>query len=137
MKKTCSLLLAVLLLMLGCACGKSNKPITAAELAPGDYTAEVTLTGGTGKATVSSPAALTVTPEGITAVIRWSSANYDYMVVNGERYLPVTVDPVSVFEIPVEGLNMPLTVIADTVAMSTPHEIEYTLTFDGATLAKR
>jgi len=31
--------------------------------------------------------------------------------------------------IPVSALDTPLAVTADTVAMSTPHEIEYTLTF--------
>ena len=35
----------------------------------------------------------------------------------------------STFEIPVAALGTPLAVTADTVAMSTPHEIEYTLTF--------
>ena len=31
------------------------------------------------------------------------------------------------------ALDTPLTVIGDTTAMSTPHEIEYTLTFDSST----
>ena len=39
------------------------------------------------------------------------------------------------FEIPVAALDTALAVTADTVAMSTPHEIDYTLTFDSATLA--
>ena len=33
------------------------------------------------------------------------------------------------------GVDTALAVTADTVAMSTPHEIDYTLTFDSATLA--
>ena len=40
----------------------------------------------------------------------------------------------SVFEIPVAALDTALAVTADTTAMSTPHEIEYTLTFDSASL---
>ena len=40
----------------------------------------------------------------------------------------------STFEIPVSALDTALDVTADTVAMSTPHEIEYTLTFDSASL---
>ena len=67
--------------------------------------------------------------------IEWSSPNYDYMLVDGEKYLPVNTDGNSTFEIPVAALDTALAVTADTVAMSTPHEIDYTLTFDSATLA--
>lgn len=35
---------------------------------------------------------------------------------------------------PVAAFDTELTVIGDTTAMSTPHEIEYTLNFDSATL---
>lgn len=52
------------------------------------------------------------------------------MIVDGEKYLPINEDGNSVFEIPFKDLSAPVTVIADTVAMSEPHEIEYTLTFD-------
>ena len=34
------------------------------------------------------------------------------------------------------GFNWRMPVIADTIAMSQPHEIEYTLTFDSATLKR-
>ena len=102
----------------------------AAEVpADGSYTCEVTLEGGSGRATVESPAALTVENGKMTATIVWSSPNYNYMIVDGEKYLPTNTDGNSTFEIPVAALNTPLAVTADTVAMSTPHEIEYTLTF--------
>ena len=97
--------------------------------ADGSYTCEVTLEGGSGRATVDSPAALTVADGKMTATIVWSSPNYDYMVVDGEKYLPTNTEGNSMFEIPVSALGVPLSVVADTVAMSTPHEIEYTLTF--------
>ena len=97
--------------------------------ADGSYTCEVTLEGGSGRATVDSPAALTVADGKMTATIVWSSPNYDYMIVNGEKYLPTNTEGNSTFEIPVSALGIPLSVVADTVAMSTPHEIEYTLTF--------
>ena len=97
--------------------------------ADGSYTCEVTLEGGSGRATVDSPAALTVAGGKMTATIVWSSPNYDYMVVDGEKYLPTNTEGNSTFEIPVSALGVPLSVVADTVAMSTPHEIEYTLTF--------
>ena len=97
--------------------------------ADGSYTCEVTLEGGSGRATVESPAALTMADGKMTATIVWSSPNYDYMIVDGEKYLPTNTEGNSTFEIPVAALDTALTVTADTVAMSTPHEIEYTLTF--------
>ena len=97
--------------------------------ADGSYTCEVTLEGGSGRATVDSPAALTVADGKMTATIVWASPNYDYMIVDGEKYLPTNTEGNSTFEIPVSALGVPLSVVADTVAMSTPHEIEYTLTF--------
>ena len=103
--------------------------------ADGSYTIEVELGGGSGKSTVESPAALEVDGGAMTATIVWSSPNYDYMLVDGEKYLPVNTDGNSAFEIPVAALDTALAVTADTVAMSTPHEIDYTLTFDSATLA--
>ena len=92
--------------------------------ADGSYTCEVTLEGGSGRATVDSPAALTVADGKMTATIVWSSPNYDYMIVDGEKYLPTNTEGNSTFEIPVSALGTPLSVVADTVAMSTPHEIE-------------
>ena len=97
--------------------------------ADGEYNVQVVLEGGSGRATVESPAALTVAEGKMTATIVWSSPNYDYMIVDGEKYLPTNTEGNSTFVIPVAALGTPLSVTADTVAMSTPHEIEYTLTF--------
>lgn len=99
-------------------------------LEDGGYTIEVTLDGGSGKAGVESPCTMRVENGEATARIRWSSSHYDYMLVDGEKYLPVSEEGNSVFEIPVSAFDEPVTVIGDTTAMSTPHEIEYTLTFD-------
>ena len=107
----------------------AEKTADAEVPADGSYTCEVTLEGGSGRATVESPAALTVADGKMTATIVWSSPNYDYMIVDGEKYLPTNTEGNSTFEIPVSALDTALTVTADTVAMSTPHEIEYTLTF--------
>lgn len=95
----------------------------------GDYTCEVTLSGGTGRATIESPTKLTVSDNGICAQIKWSSPNYDYMKVDGTMYMPVNTEGNSVFVIPVRAFDEPVSVIADTVAMSEPHEIEYTIIF--------
>ena len=105
------------------------QPTTKEALADGAYTCDVTLEGGSGRATVESPAVLTVADGRMTATIVWSSPNYDYMLVDGEKYLPTNTEGNSTFEIPVAALDTPLDVVGDTVAMSTPHEIEYTLTF--------
>ena len=107
----------------------AEKAADAEVPADGSYTCEVTLEGGSGRATVESPAALTVADGKMTAAIVWSSPNYDYMIVDGEKYRPTNTEGNSTFEIPVAALDTALTVTADTVAMSTPHEIEYTLTF--------
>ena len=104
------------------------------DLEDGTYTAEVTLEGGSGRASIESPATLTVKDGKVTASIVWSSPNYDYMLVNDEKYLPVNTEGNSAFEIPVAAFDTALDVIADTVAMSKPHEIEYTLTFDSSTI---
>lgn len=52
------------------------------------------------------------------------------MIVDGVKYEPVNSDGNSVFEIPVDTSKSKLEVTADTVAMSTPHEIDYVITFD-------
>ena len=105
-------------------------------LADGTYEAEVTLSGGSGRATVSSPCELTVSGGQMTARIEWSSPNYDYMLVDGEKYLPVNTEGNSVFEIPVAVLDEEILVAADTTAMSKPHEVEYTLRFHSGELSQ-
>lgn len=102
----------------------------------GDYTIEATLGGGSGKADIASPVQLRISDNTAVARLEWSSPNYDYMIVGGQKYLPVNTKGNSVFEIPVLALDEEVTVIADTVAMSKPHEIEYTLIFYGDTLQK-
>ena len=130
MKRFRILIAAALLLVLlaGCASASGKKP------PDGSYRIAVTLSGGTGRTSVASPAALRVEGGRMTATLVWSSPNYDYMLVDGTHYEPEIVDGHSVFEIPVAALDREIAVVADTVAMSVPHEIEYTLFFDSATL---
>ena len=104
-----------------------------AMIADGEYTMELTMEGGTGKASIASPAKITVQDGTYTAEIVWSSPNYDYMIVDGVRYEPQTTEPTSVFLIPI-ALDTDFVVSADTTAMSQPHLIDYTLHFDSATL---
>ena len=110
--------------------------VETTELSDGTYTVELDFEGGSGKASIFSPATISVADGKITATFEWSSPNYDYMIVDGEKYLPVNEDGNSVFEIPVASLDEPMTVIGDTVAMSKPHEIEYTITFHPDTVTE-
>lgn len=110
------------------------EPEAGVPLADGTYTVSVTLEGGTGRATVESPAVLRCEGGGYWAVIVWSSPNFDYMKVDGQRYDQINTEGNSTFEIPVSAFDQPLPVIADTVAMSEPHEVEYTMTFDSASI---
>lgn len=112
----------------------ANGSYDMSTLTDGSYTIELTMEGGSGRASIQSPAQLAITAGAATATLEWSSPNYDYMLVNGEKYLPVNTEGNSVFEVPVETLDAPLTMIGDTVAMSTPHEVEYTVTFHSETL---
>ena len=97
--------------------------------ADGSYTVEAVLQGGSGKASVQSPARLTVENGAMTATVIWSSKNYDLMIVNGQEYTPTYENELSCFTIPVSALGTPLPVQAETTAMSQPHMIDYTLTF--------
>ena len=113
-----------------------GKKLEDLKLEDGTYEFDVTLTGGTGRATVESPAKVEIKDKEATATIIWSSPNYDYMIVDGEKYEPVNKDGNSTFEIPVTVFDTEMEVTADTVAMSTPHEIDYTLNFDSSSMKK-
>lgn len=100
------------------------------DLEDGEYSIQVDLEGGSGKASVSSPTLMLVKNGRMYAELQWSSSNYDYMIMDGEKYLPTNEEGMnSVFEIPILALDEPVSVIADTTAMGAPHEIDYTLTF--------
>ena len=104
-------------------------------LADGCYTVEVSMEGGSGRVSVESPAKLVVKDQKAVAEVVWSSPNYDYMKVGEEKFLPVNQGgETSVFEIPVTVFDRKMAVAADTTAMSTPHEIEYTLLFDSSSI---
>jgi len=104
-------------------------PQALADMEDGEYAIDVTLEGGSGRAEVASPAVLIVKDGNAYARIEWSSPNYDYMKIGDETYEPVNTEGNSVFEFPISVFDEKMAVIADTTAMSTPHEIEYTLTF--------
>lgn len=105
-------------------------------LEDGTYSMGITFAGGSGKAEILSLVSVTVAGGKAMATVQWNSPNYDYMIVNGEKYLPVNTEGDSIFEIPVLIFDEPMDIIGDTVAMSKPHEIEYTLTFHLDTAVK-
>ena len=106
-----------------------------ADVADGTYTCEVTLQGGSGRASVDSPATIIVKDGKVTADIVWSSPNYEYMLVDDVQYDPIQTEGNSEFQIPVT-LDEDVAVSALTVAMSQPHLIDYTLHFDSVTLSE-
>lgn len=108
--------------------------VEALGLADGEYTVDVALDGGSGRAKIQSPARLTVENGNAFAEIIWGSSNYDYMTVDGERFDLINTSGNSAFKIPVAGFDCKIPVTADTTAMSTPYEIEYTLYFDSSTI---
>lgn len=103
-------------------------------LKDGEYTVDVVLGGGSGRASVESPAKLTVENGIAYAEIVWGSSNYDYMSVDGTKYELINTEGNSTFKIPVTCFDREMPVNANTTAMSTPHEIEYTLNFDSSSI---
>ncbi len=99
----------------------------------GEYTVNVTLSGGSGKASVNSPAKLIAENGVYTAELVWSSPHYEYVVVDGIQYDRLDREGNSAFLIPVR-IDEAISISALTTAMSTPHLIEYTLFFDGETI---
>ena len=116
------------LVFVGAFSGCSSKEIT-----DGSYTIEVSLTGGSGRASVESPAKIVIENGEATAIIVWSSPFYEYMLIGETRYEPIQEDGNSTFEIPVL-LDEDMAVSASTIAMSEPHLVDYTLRFDSKTL---
>lgn len=120
------LLLTLVLVSTFSGCG-------AKEITDGSYTIEVSLTGGSGRASVESPAKVVIENGKAAATIVWSSPFYEYMLIGETRYDPIQEDGNSTFEIPVL-LDEDMAVSASTIAMSQPHLVDYTLYFDSKTL---
>lgn len=112
--------------------------VSSLSLEDGNYTVEVALSGGSGKTTIDSPTTLIIKDGKASALIRFSSPNYDYMIVDGVKYENETTveGENSTFTIPVAGFDFEMGVVADTTAMSKPHEISYTLNFNSSSITK-
>ena len=104
----------------------------------GEYSIEVNMTGGSGRASVTSPTLLIVRNGKAYAKLYWSSTYYNYMIVDGVKYQNNTRDGgTSTFIIPITSMDAPVPVIADTTAMGDPVEISYQLTFYADTIGSR
>lgn len=94
----------------------------------GTYTPEsFTFQGGSGKVTITCPK-VTITRGKVTATVVFSSSSYNKLVVDGEEYFPVsgTEYTGSVFQVPAV-LNQDMEITGTTVAMTTAHDITYTI----------
>lgn len=127
MKKCVQLIIFILIMALPLQALTAELPVA------GEYLIEVTLSGGSGRAQIELPARLTVADGRATAVVRWSSPYYEYMLIDGAYYYPVNSEGNATFAIPVL-LDQDMAISAQTMAMSQPHEIDYTLRFDSASL---
>ena len=108
------------------------------DLKDGEYSIQVNMTGGSGRASVTSPTWLIVKEGKAYARLLWSSTYYDYMIVGGKKYMNETTDGGnSSFTIPIVRMDEPIPVIADTTAMGDPVEIAYALTFYQNTVADK
>lgn len=108
------------------------------DMPDGDYSIEVNLMGGSGRASVTTPTWMYVQGGKGYARLLWSSPHYDYMILDGRTYYNETKDGGnSSFTIPITATDMPVDIIADTTAMGDPVEIAYTLTFYEDTIGSR
>lgn len=118
--------LAPVLSLAGCSKGASDLD--------GTYSIDVQLEGGSGRATIASPAKLVAANSQLTLEVVWSSDSYDLMVVDGQEYSPTSTQGGSTFDIPVDSVDARVEAQARTTRMSTPHLIDYTIALDGSSL---
>lgn len=96
----------------------------------GEYSIDVDLAGGSGRASISSPTLLIVHDGKAYAKLLWSSTYYDWMKVGNHTYLNNSTDGGnSTFVIPISAMDEAIPVIADTTSMGDPVAIDYVLTF--------
>ena len=74
MKRFLTITLTVLMLATLIGCGQK-------EITDGSYTVDVTLSGGSGRASVESPCKVMIADGQATATIIWSSPFYEYMPI--------------------------------------------------------
>ncbi|MDD3360680.1 MAG: ABC transporter substrate-binding protein [Hespellia sp.] len=121
MKKTMAAVIAFLSVIVLFGCAQSKQTIPDGTYIPSSFT----FTGGTGKVEITC-SGVTVSDGDANADISFSSAYYDYVKVDGEKYNTTIANGSAAVTIPVK-LNEDTTIQADTTRMSEAHEIEYVL----------
>ncbi len=139
-KKKAVFLVFLLIFCLLAGCGKAGEGESKGQETSGNALSadakeeesllvNVSLEGGSGKASLDSPTEVWASGDAYMARICWSSSKYDYMILDGETYYPVNTEGNSVFELPIPSPDCSIEVSADTTAMSKAHLIDYTLHF--------
>lgn len=116
---------------------KADGLVTAESLglADGSYEVDVTLEGG--RTTLKSPALLTVAGGSCEARIVFSTSKIDYVIVDGEKYLPEDTGDGAAFSVPVAGFDRRLSIVVDSTAIKPAVEVQYTMTFDSSSIAAK
>lgn len=139
MRKIIKIITYIILLMSLCAKVFNTGTIFFADAAPlsmtdGSYLINAELVGGTGRVSINSPIPFEVRDGEIRLKIVWSSGYYDFMKISGTEHRPVEQDSdTTTFSITVNSFE-PLNFTAQTSKMSRPHEIEYSIVFDEASI---
>ena len=102
-------------------------------LADGIYECAAVLEGK-GRTGVESPAAVTFTDCECIAHIVFTTAKIDYIILNGEKYLPVSVTGGAAFDIPVFVFDRKIALTVDSTAIKPAAEVQYSLVFFSDTL---
>ena len=104
----------------------------------GEYSIEVNMVGGNGRASISSPTWLEVKDGKAFARLLWSSANYDYMIIGDKTFYNETTDGGnSTFTIPIVMMDEAIPIIADTTALGDPVQIRYEMIFYSMTIGSK
>lgn len=115
--------------LMACILALTSTPANIQKLLDGEYNVDILMEGGTGRAHIKNPVKVSIKDNEAIGKIVWSSPNYDYMIVDGKTYYAEIIDDRSTFMIPITKWDEPVDMIADTTAMSIPHEISYQVTF--------
>lgn len=117
---------AVLIFSLTCSVFSGCKGKSSAE---NISEVEISLKGGSGRTRVLSPCKVFYRNKQLFVQIVFNSSNFDYVIADGKKYLNEEKSGNSTFTVPVNNLADDFVLVADTTAMSVPHEIKYTVSF--------
>ena len=114
---------------------KAENLVTAVTLGlkDGEYECEAVLEGK-GRTTVQSPVIITVEGGQCTARMVFSTIKIDYIIVNDEKYTPVSTEGGAAFEIPVAIFDQKIAVTVDSTAIKPATEVAYSITLFSGTL---